>query len=49
MVLCAVFLLDLVRYLRLEVKQGAHPDPLEGIGGGDHVGYVAHKWVVCPA
>lgn len=34
--------------LRLEVKQGAHPNPLEGIAGADHVGDVAHKGVVCP-
>jgi hypothetical protein len=35
--------------LRFEVKQGVHPDPLEGFGGAVHVGYEAHKGVVCPA
>ena len=35
--------------LRLEVKQGAHPEPLDGIAGAVHVGYIAHKGIVCPA
>lgn len=35
--------------VRLEVKQGAHPDPLERFTCTRHMGYVAHKGVVSPA
>ena len=35
--------------VRLKGKQGAHPEPVEGTGGGVGVGYVAHKGVVGPA